>query len=60
MSLSIYTFMQDLEDLKEGEYVYKLHGKVLVRQDLTEAKNMVSSRLKLIQGERYVRHIALS
>ena len=42
---------EELEAVREGEAVYKLHGKVLVRQELAEARATVESRLKLITAE---------
>jgi chaperonin cofactor prefoldin len=54
-SLSPYLFaaltLQELDALKETDAVYKMHGKVLIRQDTSEAKGTVNSRLKLIQTE---------
>lgn len=41
----------ELDQLKDDEPVYKMHGKVLIRQDTNEAKSTISARLKLIQGE---------
>lgn len=41
----------ELDAVKEGESVFKLHGKVLVRQELAEARSTVENRLKLIAGE---------
>ncbi len=43
--------LQELEALREGEHVYKLHGSVLIRQDVSEARTTVGSRLKLINQE---------
>lgn len=40
-----------LDGLKEGEPVYKMHGRVLIRQDTAEARSTINARLKLIQGE---------
>ena len=42
---------EELDALGAGEGVFKLHGKVLVRQDVAEAQSTVASRLKLIGGE---------
>jgi len=42
---------EELDAVKSEESVYKLHGKVLVRQELSDAKATITSRLKLIQGE---------
>jgi chaperonin cofactor prefoldin len=42
---------EELDAVKSEESVYKLHGKVLVRQELSDAKATIASRLKLIQGE---------
>jgi len=42
---------EELDAVKSDESVYKLHGKVLVRQELSDAKATITSRLKLIQGE---------
>ena len=42
---------EELDAVKSDESVYKLHGKVLVRQKLSDAKATIASRLKLIQGE---------
>jgi chaperonin cofactor prefoldin len=42
---------EELDAVKNDESVYKLHGKVLVRQELSDAKATIASRLKLIQGE---------
>jgi hypothetical protein len=39
--------------------VYKIHGKVLIRQDIAEAKSTVNSRIKLIQSEMSVRGSSL-
>ncbi len=44
-------FLQELEALKDADSVYKIHGKVLIRQDISEAKSTVNSRIKLIQTE---------
>lgn len=43
--------VQELDALREGEHVYKLHGNVLIRQDTSEARTTVGSRLKLINQE---------
>jgi hypothetical protein len=45
---------QELDALKGADSVYKMHGKVLIRQDLAEAKSTVNSRIKLIQTEMCV------
>lgn len=42
---------QELDALRSDEPVFKLHGKVLVRQDPQEAKAIVGQRLKMIEGE---------
>ena len=42
---------EELDAVKSEESVYKLHGKDLVRQELSDAKATIASRLKLIQGE---------
>ncbi len=42
---------QELENLKEDEAVFKMHGKVLILQDVGEARTTVNSRIKLIQTE---------
>jgi hypothetical protein len=42
---------QELDALKEDEPIYKLHGKVLVRQDPTEAKAINKGRLDMIEKE---------
>lgn len=42
---------QELDKLKDGEHVYKLLGKVLVRQDPMEAKSTVAGRLEFIGKE---------
>ena len=42
---------EELDAVKNDDSVYKLHGKVLVRQELSDAKATITSRLKLIQGE---------
>ncbi len=42
---------QELDKLKEGEHVYKMLGKVLVRQDVAEAKTTVEGRLTFITRE---------
>ncbi len=43
--------LQELELLKVGEPVYKLFGKVLVKQDVTEAMATVKDRLAFITTE---------
>lgn len=42
---------QELDSLKDGESVYKLVGKVLVRQEASEAKATVNGRLEFIGKE---------
>jgi prefoldin beta subunit len=41
----------ELDALRADEPVLKMHGKVLVRQDLQEAKTTVGQRIKMIEGE---------
>jgi chaperonin cofactor prefoldin len=41
----------ELDALKADEPVFKLHGKVLVRQDPQDAKTTVAQRIKMIEGE---------
>jgi prefoldin beta subunit len=41
----------ELDILREDDPVFKLHGKVLVKQDTGEAKATVGQRVKLIEGE---------
>ena len=41
----------ELDALREEEHVYKVFGRVMVRQDPGEAKATVASRLKFIQTE---------
>jgi chaperonin cofactor prefoldin len=41
----------EVEALKEDDPVYKMHGKVLILQDMSEARSTVAARLRLIQGE---------
>jgi chaperonin cofactor prefoldin len=41
----------ELEALKEEEPVFKLYGKVLVKQDTAEAKATISQRIGRIEGE---------
>ncbi len=40
-----------MDNLKEDESVYKLFGRILVKQDPNESKGTVASRLKFIQTE---------
>jgi chaperonin cofactor prefoldin len=35
----------------EPQAVYKLHGRVMVKQDVSEARSTVASRLDFIQKE---------
>ncbi|CAH1396323.1 unnamed protein product [Nezara viridula] len=42
---------QELDLLKDDGEVYKLIGPVLVKQDLTEAKQNVAKRMDYIKGE---------
>ena len=42
---------QELDKLKDGEHVYKLMGKVLVRQDASDANATVAGRLEFIGKE---------
>ncbi len=42
---------QEFDKLKDGEHVYKMLGKVLVRQDTAEAKSTVAGRLDFIGKE---------
>lgn len=39
--------------MKDGETVYKMMGKVMVRQDPAEAKSNVTQRLRFIEAELY-------
>jgi len=41
----------ELDALRADEPVFKLHGKVLVRQDPAEAKATCGQRIKMIEGE---------
>jgi len=41
----------ELDALRAEEPVFKLHGKVLVRQDPQDAKTTCGQRLKMIEGE---------
>nr|ABM55618.1 prefoldin subunit 6-like protein [Maconellicoccus hirsutus] len=41
----------ELDFVKENEEVYKMIGKVLIKQDLTEAKQNVAKRIDYIKGE---------
>ena len=42
---------EELADLKEGEPIFKLSGKVLVLQDPAEAKLLNNSRLEFINNQ---------
>ena len=48
---------QALDALKEGESVYKLMGKVLVKQDVADARSTVTRRLEFISSDVCVRYI---
>lgn len=41
----------ELDFVKENEEVYKMIGKVLIKQDLVEAKTNVTKRIDYIKGE---------
>lgn len=41
----------ELDFVKDNEEVYKMIGKVLIKQDLTEAKQNVAKRIEYIKGE---------
>ncbi|XP_065206921.1 prefoldin subunit 6 [Planococcus citri] len=41
----------ELDFVKDNEEVYKMIGKVLIKQDLTEAKQNVAKRMDYIKGE---------
>lgn len=43
--------IQELDNVKDEQSVFKMHGKVLIRQDIAEARSTVNSRIKLIQTE---------
>lgn len=43
--------LQELDRLGEDNPVFKLCGKVLVRQDTADAKSTVESRISFIQAE---------
>lgn len=43
--------MQELDLVEDGAVVYKLIGPVLVKQDLSEAKQTVDKRLEYIRKE---------
>lgn len=43
--------MQELDLVEDGGVVYKLMGPVLVKQDLSEAKQTVEKRLDYIRKE---------
>lgn len=45
------TTVQEFQDLKPHNVVYKLIGPVLVKQDQTEAKSNVEKRLEFIKSE---------
>ena len=45
----------ELDALRADEPVFKLHGKVLVQQDATDAKATVGQRIKMIESELCVR-----
>lgn len=45
--------VQELDVLEEDATVYKLIGPVLVKQDLSEAKQTVEKRLDYIRKEMY-------
>lgn len=46
------SMLQEFAALKPEEPIYKLMGKVLVRQDRGEASTQVEHRLSTIKGER--------
>ena len=41
----------ELDFVKDNEEVYKMIGKVLIKQDITEAKQNVAKRIEYIKGE---------
>ncbi|RYG51086.1 hypothetical protein EON67_04070 [archaeon] len=45
---------EELSAVKEGESIYKLMGKTLVKQDKTEVDMLVNGRLDMITKELYV------
>ena len=48
-----HTHTQEMDILEEDATVYKLIGPVLVKQDLSEAKQTVEKRLDYISKEMY-------
>lgn len=46
--------MQEFDNLKDGEIIYKLVGPVLLKQEKFEADGTVKGRLEYIGGELYV------
>ncbi|KAA0156223.1 hypothetical protein FNF27_00764 [Cafeteria roenbergensis] len=42
---------EEIDEVKDGEPVYKLVGPVLVRQDVEEVKSLVTRRIGLIKSE---------
>lgn len=46
--------MQELDALKEDEHAYKLMGKIMVRQDTSEARTTINGRLAMLEAEWYV------
>ena len=46
--------LQELDLVEDGEDVFKLMGPILVKQDLSEAKQTVQKRLDYIRKEMYV------
>ena len=51
---SYYLVPQEFAQLTSENTVFKLVGPVLVKQDQTEAKNNVDTRLEFIRGEMFV------
>ncbi len=51
---SVFDVFQELDLLEPSADVFKLTGPVLVKQELSEAKQNVDKRLKYISDEMYV------